>query len=194
MNYTLNPTTFIEGTYGFIRNQLAGGNESGILVNDSANRLNGLAATSRCSTRTRASSISATTRYQVMKRHQPGVLGRHERSTCRRVFALGQPHRRRRRRTSAIPGFLNINRTQDFAVSMTKVAGRHTMKAGFYNNHSYKAQNIGAGGVANLTLPGLRRLRQRHQQPARHGLRLRERRDRRVHAVPAAVDSSSKAA
>ena len=29
---------------------------------------------------------------------------------------------------------------------MTKVMGRHTMKAGFYNNHSFKAQNVGAGG------------------------------------------------
>ena len=26
---------------------------------------------------------------------------------------------------------------------MTKIAGRHSLKAGFYNNHSYKAQNIG---------------------------------------------------
>ena len=31
VNYTLNPTTFIEGTYGFIRNELAGGNENGVL-------------------------------------------------------------------------------------------------------------------------------------------------------------------
>ena len=45
------------------------------------------------------------------------------------------------------PGWLNINRTQDVAVSLTKVMGRHTMKAGFYNNHSFKAQNVGAGGV-----------------------------------------------
>ena len=44
------------------------------------------------------------------------------------------------------PGWLNINRTQDVAVSITKVAGRHTFKAGFYNNHSFKAQNVGAGG------------------------------------------------
>jgi len=43
-NYALNPTTFIEGTYGFIRNELTGGNENGILMNDSSNRLNGLAA------------------------------------------------------------------------------------------------------------------------------------------------------
>ena len=34
VNYALSPTTFVEGTYGFIRNELAGGNENGILVND----------------------------------------------------------------------------------------------------------------------------------------------------------------
>ena len=50
--------------------------------------------------------------------------------------------------TSAIPGWLNINRTQDMAVSMTKVMGRHTLKAGFYNNHSFKAQNVDAGGAS----------------------------------------------
>ena len=44
------------------------------------------------------------------------------------------------------PGWLNINRTQDIAISLTKIAGRHTIKGGFYNNHSYKAQNVGAGG------------------------------------------------
>ena len=59
---------------------------------------------------------------------------------------------------------------------MTKVAGRHTIKAGFYNNHSFKAQNVGAGGVRTW-LPGLRQLRQRHEQRARHRLRLRQRRD-----------------
>ena len=52
------------------------------------------------------------------------------------------------------PGFLNINRTQDWAASVTKVAGRHTFKGGAYNNHSYKAQNTGAGGVANLGFQG----------------------------------------
>ncbi len=52
------------------------------------------------------------------------------------------------------PGFLNINRTQDVAISMTKMWGAHTSKAGFYNNHSFKAQNTGAGGVANLGFQG----------------------------------------
>src|SRR4029077_6315397 len=42
VNYSLSPKTFLEGTYGFIRNELTGGNEGGILVNDSANRLTSL--------------------------------------------------------------------------------------------------------------------------------------------------------
>src|SRR4029078_3963489 len=52
------------------------------------------------------------------------------------------------------PGFLIINRTQHVAISLTKVWGSHTFKAGFYNNHSFKAQNTGAGGVANLGFQG----------------------------------------
>src|SRR5438093_3006606 len=32
--------------------------------------------------------------------------------------------------------------------------GHHTFKAGGYNNHSFKAQNTGAGGIANLTFQG----------------------------------------
>ena len=38
----LNPTTFIEGTWGMIQNQLAGGNENGILINEESNRLKSL--------------------------------------------------------------------------------------------------------------------------------------------------------
>ena len=41
---------------------------------------------------------------------------------------------------------MNINRTQDFNITMTKVRATHTCKTGFYVNHSYKAQNFGAGG------------------------------------------------
>jgi len=37
--------------------------------------------------------------------------------------------------------FVNINRTQDFSTSVTKVMGRHTGKAGFYFTHSRKAQS-----------------------------------------------------
>ena len=39
------------------------------------------------------------------------------------------------------PNFVNINTTNDVAISVTKVTGSHTMKAGFYRYHSYKAEN-----------------------------------------------------
>ena len=37
-----------------------------------------------------------------------------------------------------ITSYLNTNVTQDIAVSLTKVMGRHTLKAGFYNGHALK--------------------------------------------------------
>jgi hypothetical protein len=39
------------------------------------------------------------------------------------------------------PGWLNINRIQQGAGSLTKVMGKHTVKAGLYIEHSFKAQN-----------------------------------------------------
>jgi len=38
------------------------------------------------------------------------------------------------------PGYLNVNKTNDVSVSLTHIRGRHTMKGGFYNTHSFKAQ------------------------------------------------------
>jgi hypothetical protein len=151
VNYTLSPTTFLEGTYGFIRNELTGGNENGVLVNESSNRLNGLAAfpllypdAGVVNKRYYA--------YEVMQDVTPPFWDGTS-LNLPPVFGWGNrigsapPNQR-------YPGWLNINRTQDVAISLTKVAGRHTMKAGFYNNHSFKAQNTGAGGVANLTFQG----------------------------------------
>lgn len=49
------------------------------------------------------------------------------------------------------PAFMNINRTQDVVLSLTRVMGSHTAKAGFYVNHSFKAQNLNS----NLDFQGL---------------------------------------
>ncbi len=38
------------------------------------------------------------------------------------------------------PGYLNVNKTKDVSISLTNIRGRHTLKGGFYNTHSYKAQ------------------------------------------------------
>ncbi len=49
------------------------------------------------------------------------------------------------------PGWFNINRTQDFAASLTKVWGRHTLKTGFYNTYSYKAEQVGNNAFGNIS-------------------------------------------
>ena len=48
------------------------------------------------------------------------------------------------------PGFLNINTTNDVSISLTKVRGRHTMKTGFYRTHSLKRENNVQGAADNF--------------------------------------------
>ena len=165
VNYTMNSSTFIEGTYGFIRNQLAGGasigatGTGGILVNDSSNRLASLpgfpllypdagVVDERYYAKTVLDELNPVW-YDGQRINMPPAFGWGSRIMgTAGVGALpGVPNQ-------VFPGFLNINRTQDVAISMTKVWGAHTIKAGFYNNHSFKAQNTGAGGVANLGFQG----------------------------------------
>ncbi len=154
VNYTLSPTTFVEGTYGFIRNQLAGGGSGGILTNSSANRLDPTGGLAGLPLLYPDAGV-VDPRYYAFKTMQDlnPVFWDGTRVNLPPVFGWGTrigaapPNQQ-------FPGFLNINRTQDIAGSITKIAGRHTMKAGFYNNHSYKAQNTGAGGVANLGFQG----------------------------------------
>jgi len=150
-NWVVNSTTFLEANYGMIKNELAGGNEGGILVNDSANRLTALPGfpliygdAGKIPTNSYA--------YGVMQAEKP-VFWDGTNINLPPVFGWGSligaapPNQR-------YPGWLNINRTQDYSVSVTKIQGRHTFKGGFYNNHSYKAQNVGAGGIANLSFQG----------------------------------------
>ena len=164
-NYILNKSTFIEATYGFIRNQLAGGasigatGTGGILTDASSNRLSSMPNfpllypnAGLVDPRYYA--------YQVLKDLNP-VWFDGSRINLPPAFGWGS----RIMGTAGVgalpgppnqvfPGFLNINRTQDVAISLSKVLTAHTLKAGFYNNHSFKAQNTGAGGVANLGFQG----------------------------------------
>jgi Carboxypeptidase regulatory-like domain len=151
VNYTLNSSTYLEGTYGFIRNELTGGNENGILMNASANRLESMPSFPLLYP-TAGVVDQRYYAYQVMQDVKPPFWDGTS-LNLPPVFGWGNrlnatpPNQR-------YPGWLNINRTQDVAVSLTKISGRHTIKGGFYNNHSFKAQNTGAGGVANLTFQG----------------------------------------
>jgi hypothetical protein len=47
-----------------------------------------------------------------------------------------------------ITSYLNTNVTQDVAISLTKVVGPHTLKAGFYNGHALKSSNTQRGSTA----------------------------------------------
>ena len=142
-NYIVNSSTFLEGTYGFIRNELTGGNENGVLMNESANRLNGLAAFPLLYPDAGIVPKDSYA-YEVLEDVKPPFWDG-TRMNLPPTFSWGgrigaaPPNQR-------YPGWLNINRTQDFAISLTKIAGRHTVKAGFYNNHSFKAQNVGGTG------------------------------------------------
>ena len=110
----MSPTTFIEGTYGFIRNELAGGNEGGVLVNDSANRLTGGGLADFPLLYPNAGVVDQRYyAYQVMQDLNP-VFWDGTSINLPPVFAWGSrigaapPNQR-------YPGWLNINRTQDFA-------------------------------------------------------------------------------
>jgi hypothetical protein len=142
-NYAITPTTFLEGTWGFIRNELVGGNENGVLVNESANRLTSMPnipiiypGAGAVDPRYYANEVLNQTNpafWDGSNLNLPPIFGWGSR------IGAAPPNQR-------YPGWLNINRTNDVAISLTKVAGRHTFKGGFYNNHSFKAQNVGAGG------------------------------------------------
>jgi hypothetical protein len=138
-NYMLTPTMFLEGTYGFIRNELTGGNENGILMNESSNRLKELAAFPMLFPDAGIIPKDAYA-FEVLEDVKPPSWDG-TKINLPPTFSWGgrigaaPPNQR-------YPGWLNINRTQDVAISLTKIAGRHSLKAGFYNNHSYKAQNV----------------------------------------------------
>ena len=101
VNYTLNPTTFIEGTYGFIRNELADGNEGGVLINESSNRLTSLPGFPLLYPN--AGRVNPDYyAFEVLEGPQAAVLGRHEHEPAagRSVGAAASVPRRR---TSGIP-------------------------------------------------------------------------------------------
>jgi hypothetical protein len=141
----------LEVTYGRIQNQLAGGNENGITNNPESNRLKSLKDFPMLYPDAGVLDPGYYG-YGVMQKEKPPFWDGKS-LNLPPIFGwgsgIGAPPPNQR-----YPGYLNINRTQDLAGSLTKVAGRHTIKGGGYLNHSYKAQNVGAGGIANLSFQG----------------------------------------
>jgi len=150
-DWSITPSTFLEVTYGSIKNQLAGGNNGGLNTDPAANRLNTLGSFPLLYPN--AGQLSSNYYdYQVLQATKPvfysnGTINLPPLFGWGSLIGAAPPN-------IQFPGWLNINHTQDVAGSVTKIVGRHTFKAGAYYNHSYKAQNTGAGGIANLSFQG----------------------------------------
>jgi hypothetical protein len=138
-DYALTPTMFVEATYGMIQNRLTGGGSGGVLMTDASNR-NNIGLGNFPLLYPDANIVDPRYyAYETLAQYDTPMYA-DGRIMLPPVFDWGS------RIANAppnllYPGWVNINRTQDFSISATKLAGRHTLKAGFYLNHSYKAQN-----------------------------------------------------
>jgi hypothetical protein len=140
VNYTVSPTLFLEGTYGFIQNQLGTP-----IVSDASNRCNvGL-----CDIPLLFPDAGVVDdRY-----YNPRVLEAinspmfvNGRIMLPPTFSWGnlvanQPP------NLIYPAFLNKNRTHNVSLSATKIMGRHSFKAGFYWFNALKNENLGISGA-----------------------------------------------
>jgi hypothetical protein len=149
VNYTLGSTMFLEATYGHAQNELTGCTlaqsgtgptfcQSALAMNDISN-LNTAGLGNLPFLFPDANVINpGYYAYEALTKVAPPNF-QNGRVLMPPSFAWGS------RITNTppnipFPGYLNINATNDISISLTKVAGRHTVKTGFYNTHSYKAQ------------------------------------------------------
>jgi Carboxypeptidase regulatory-like domain len=151
LNYILGPTTFIEGTYGEARNYL-----TNTPVNDASNINNvGLAGLPLLYPDARIVPTETFAYEALSKSNAPWfqdgrillppnfVWG--QRVGCTPSILLAGGVAAPCPPNLSYPGAINTNRTRDFSASITRVAGRHTFKAGYYHNNSLKSQNINVG-------------------------------------------------
>ena len=127
VNYMISPTTFIEGTYGRIMNELAGGNENGILVNPESNRLKSLKDFPMLYPDAGVLPPESYG-YKMMELTKPAFWDGKS-MNLPPVFNWGgrigaAPPQQR------YPGWLNINRTQDVAISLTHIQAGTPSRAG----------------------------------------------------------------
>ncbi|MEO8483517.1 MAG: carboxypeptidase-like regulatory domain-containing protein [Acidobacteriota bacterium] len=157
INYTLTPTTFLEATYGHSQNDLAGcglaqggtgptfctsGVPTAPLSNRDAAGLGGLPTLFPVDSLLLNQNYYA---YTVLAAMAPPMFVN--------GYMLKTPNFSWGGRVGNAPpntpfsGFLNKNATDDISASMTRVQGRHTLKGGFYNTHSWKAQQQNSGAT-----------------------------------------------
>jgi hypothetical protein len=149
VNYSVNPTTFLEGTYGLAQNSLTGcalaqgGTgpsfcRNAFPMNDIANRNTaGLGALPYLFPDAGVINPEYFA-YEALNGVKPPIWDG-TRISMPPSFAWGNRIGNAPQNTP-FPGYLNVNKTNDVSISLTKILGKHTLKSGFYNTHSYKAQ------------------------------------------------------
>jgi hypothetical protein len=151
-NWTLNDTTFVEGTYGLGRNALGT-----MAVSPAAARslsgLTDLPLPFRAPNGSNAS-VLPPNYYAVTILNQAGVPWFNGSAVSlvpmfqwgNRISNMPSPTNVGGT-TNGVPN-INMNRSHDATVSITKALTRHTIKAGAYWNRAFKAQGLGAAGAA----------------------------------------------
>jgi hypothetical protein len=154
VDYTISNTMFLEATYGFFQNWAG----NGPLVGEKVNRFN--SGVGDIPFLYQGSQV-VDPRYFThgyLETLNPPSWNNGE-LLLMPTFLWGQRVTNSGTRTATgapappsliFPGFLNINRTQDFSASVTKLHGAHTIKGGFFMNHSRKAQTLGVQGSFNF--------------------------------------------
>ncbi len=150
-NYNLSSTMFLEGTYGRSRNELAGcalaqtGTgpsfcRNAIPMNEMSNRFNsglgGLPLLFPDANKLNPAFYASEALNKMNPAPPAWVNGDFVKPP---TFAWGS------RISNAppnipFPSYFNVNATQDVSISLTKVMGSHVIKTGFFNTHSYKAE------------------------------------------------------
>ena len=152
VNYTLNSTTFVEATFGRASHRQAGcglnGNgvnfcTAGFPVNPVANKatdgLIGLPSLFPDANVVDSSYYNHDALSEVSPIYFDGtrVLLPPSFQWGSRVASASAPP------SNVYPGFADYSAVKDFAVSVTKVFGRHTVKTGYYKQNAAKRQNQG---------------------------------------------------
>jgi hypothetical protein len=166
VNWSLNSTTFVEATYGRSHNELAGcaqaqsgtgaifcnnsagsqGVPMGPLASFSGAGLQGLPLLFPDATLLNPNYYAASALNELRPPFWDGTrMAKIPTFSWGGRIANAPPN-------LGFPGWFNINTTQDFAISLTKLLGPHTVKTGLYVTHSFKAEQTSnnAFGVMNF--------------------------------------------
>ena len=154
ITYSLNPTTYVEGTFGRSRNDLAGcfgpsftaapGFCTSAIPMDTVASLQGAGLTGLPQLFPNSGVLNKSYyAYGAMQTLKSPIWNGTQMSLVPNFswggrVANAPPN-------VPFPGWLNTNQDYDINISVTKVRDRHTFKAGFYMNHSFKAQQSLAG-------------------------------------------------